>query len=125
MQASCASVRISSRSWLWLQMSSMGNDACPPLGLRAFRDGSSKKAFDLSTFIRFYAAYLDAQLEVYARTKYVPVNIPGADPPKLKCDPLSARRHCPHSLCLISTDTALWMGAQVRRRCMCAAWLPA
>jgi hypothetical protein len=69
----------------------MANDACPPLGLAGFRDGSSKKAFDLSTFIRFYAAYLDAQLETFQKTKYVPVNIPGAEPPKFKCASLT---HC-------------------------------
>lgn len=65
----------------------MQNDACPPLGLRSFRDGSSKKAFDLSTFIRFYAAYLDMQLDVFSKTKYIPVNIPGTEPPLLKCGP--------------------------------------
>lgn len=61
------------------------NDASPPLGLRSFRDGSSKKAFDLSTFIRFYAAYLDMVLDVYSKVKYLPVNIPGTEPPKFKC----------------------------------------
>ena len=72
----------------------MQNDACPPLGLRSFRDGSSKKAFDLSTFIRFYAAYLDMQLDVYSKAKYIPVNIPGTEPPLLKCAP-APLRHLP------------------------------
>jgi hypothetical protein len=84
----------------------MQNDACPPLGLRGFRDGSSKKAFDLSTFIRFYAAYLDAQLDVYSNTKYVPVNVPGAEPPKFKCAPLPSRYSLQQSrtLCSAATD---------------------
>jgi hypothetical protein len=63
----------------------MQNDASPPLGLRSFRDGTSKKAFDLSTFIRFYAAYLDMVLDVYSKVKYLPVNVPGTEPPKFKC----------------------------------------
>jgi hypothetical protein len=58
------------------------NDSSPPLGLSTFRDGSSKKAFDLSTFIRMYSAYLDVVLDVYARVKYLPVG--NVEAPKFK-----------------------------------------
>lgn len=61
------------------------NDASPPLGLSTFRDGSSKKAFDLSTFIRMYSAYLDVVLDVFARGKYLPVG--NVEAPKFKCAP--------------------------------------
>ena len=77
------------------QSAALGNEVAPPLGMRGFRDASSKKAFDLSTFIRFYSAYLDAQADVFAKTKYIPVNIPGVEPPKLKC----AASRCSHPGC--------------------------
>lgn len=61
----------------------MVNDAAPPLGLSTFRDGSCKKAFDLSTFIRMYSTYLDVLLDVYTRVKYLPVG--NVEAPKFKC----------------------------------------
>lgn len=70
----------------------MVNDAAPPLGLSTFRDGSCKKAFDLSTFIRMYSTYLDVLLDVYARVKYLPVG--NVEAPKFKCAPAP---HSPHS----------------------------
>lgn len=74
----------------------MVNDAAPPLGLSTFRDGSCKKAFDLSTFIRMYSTYLDVLLDVYSRVKYLPVG--NIEAPKFKYAAPSAL--CPPRSCL-------------------------
>lgn len=64
-------------------MQGLASDVAPPLGLSTFRDGSCKKAFDISTFIRAYAAYLDTLVDVFAKTQYLPVA--SVDPGNLKC----------------------------------------